>query len=141
MIGKTFKYTDFDGIEREETHYFHIFEHELMDLELTTPGGFRKKLDRISKAVNIPELNETFKDLVKMSYGRKSADGRSFSKKPEYFEEFMSTEAYSQLMMSVLTDTNYAIEFLKGIMPKKLNAEQEQQLNNEIANHPALKHH
>lgn len=139
MISRTFKFTDFNGIEREETHHFHLYENEIMDLELETPGGFRAKIDRISKAMDIPELNKTFKELVRMSYGIKSADGRSFSKKPEYFEEFMATECYSQLMMNCLTDTNYALEFLKGIMPKKLTAEQEQQINAEIANHPALK--
>jgi hypothetical protein len=52
-----------------------------------------------------------------MSYGKKSMDGRRFIKTAAYREEFESSEAYSEMMMSFFLDGDNAIEFFNGILP------------------------
>ena len=53
-----------------------------------------------------------------MAYGQKSADGRRFVKSEELTQEFLQTEAYSELFIKLLTDENAASDFINGIIPK-----------------------
>ena len=70
-----------------------------------------------------------FKTLILKSYGEVSEDGESFIKDPELTRKFEKTEAYSELFMSLVTDTDKAVAFIEGIMPNindikdKVNAE------------------
>ena len=77
MLKKTVKYEDFDGNTREETLYFFISKTELTEMELKTPGGFAKKLERISTSANGAEIMDVFKEIILTAYGEKSEDGRS----------------------------------------------------------------
>lgn len=132
MIKLSFTYTDFNGVERTEDAYFHLSEEEIADMELSEEGGFKAKLERLSKSIDVPEINEIFRFMIKKSYGVKSADGRRFSKKPEYFEEFTETPAYSQLVMKCLENVEYALNFLAGIMPKKLSNDEMNSIRSEL---------
>jgi hypothetical protein len=133
MIGLDFTFKDFNGVERKEKHFFHISEEELMDMELSEQGGFKAKLERLTDSIDVPEINKIFREMIQKSYGVKSADGRRFSKSPEHFEEFKDTPAYSQLVMNCLQDVNYALAFLKGIMPRNLSATEEANLKLELS--------
>ena len=67
------------------------------------------------------EILKIFKDIILLSYGKKSDDGRLFVKNEELREEFSQTAAYSALYMELLDDKK-AAEFINGIVPsdKKL---------------------
>lgn len=118
MLKKTFTFTDFDGNERKEDHYFNLMESEILDMQLEVPGGLMSLIEQISQAQDVPELMRLFKIIIKKSYGKKSPDGRRFIKSDEIFSEFESTEAYSQLFMELLTDGEAGAAFIKGILPK-----------------------
>lgn len=118
MIKKTISYEDFDGNTRTQDYWFHLSEREIAKLELETPGGFKKKVDDILNAKSQIELIRLFEDLIKMSYGVKSADGIHFIKNDEVWEEFASTNAYNNLYMELVTNTDKAVEFFNGIIPK-----------------------
>ena len=81
MLKKTVVYEDFDGNVRTEDLYFFIPKTELTEMELSTPGGFARKLERISTEADGGEIMKTFKEIILMAYGEKSADGRAFIKK------------------------------------------------------------
>ena len=117
MLKKTFTYTDFNGVERTEDHYFNLSKAELMEMELSTTGGLAEMINKIVNAKDAPAIVKVFKDLVLKAYGQKSADGRRFIKSKELSEEFAQTEAYSQLFMELATDADAAAKFVNGIVP------------------------
>ena len=83
MYKKTITYTDYNGVEREEDFYFHLTEAELFDLENSISGGYTAMVKRIIAAKNAPELIKVFKEIMQLSYGVKSDDGRRFIKNKE----------------------------------------------------------
>ena len=120
MYKKTIKYTDYNGVEREEDFYFNLTQAEIAEMELSTTGGLNEYIQKIVKADNRPELVRLFKELILKAYGEKSDDGKRFIKKQngvplsEYFEQ---TEAYSILFMELASDANSASEFVNGLAP------------------------
>ena len=126
MLKKTVTYEDFDGNVRTEDLYFFISKSELAEMEITTPGGFTKKLESITKAQDGAEIMKIFKYIILKAYGEKSDDGRSFIKKKNgvnLSEAFEQTEAYDTLFTELLMDPDKAAAFINGIMPKDLMAE------------------
>lgn len=117
MLKKTFTYTDYNGVERTEDHYFNLSKAELMEMELSTTGGLAEMINKIVAAQDAPAIVKVFKDLVLKAYGQKSADGRRFIKSKELADEFSQTEAYSQLFMELATDADAAAKFVNGIVP------------------------
>lgn len=122
MLKKEIVYTDYNGVERKEIFWFHLSKAELLDMEMTTSGGYAETVQRIIDAKDTSALIRVFKDLIKKSYGVKSEDGRRFVKSDELFEEFSQTEAYSQLYMELTLNADKAAEFINGIIPQDLDA-------------------
>ena len=120
MVVKKIKYTDFNGVEREEEFMFNLTEAEITEMELTTEGGLSDSIKKIISAQDTPEIIKTFKMLLLKSYGEKSADGRRFIKSEELTEAFTQTNAYSQLFMELATDDKAAIAFINGIIPDSM---------------------
>lgn len=122
MLKKTITYTDFEGVQRTEDHYFNLSKTELMRMELSTEGGLGKKLEAISKSGNVPELVKMFETLIKSSYGIKSDDGKRFVKNDTITEDFINSAAYDELFMELISNTDEAINFFKSIMPGEVQA-------------------
>lgn len=123
MLKKTVTYEDFDGNIRTEDLYFFISKSELTEMELSTPGGFAAKLERISNAQDAGEIMKIFKEIILKAYGEKSPDGRAFIKKRNgvsVAEEFEQTPAYDALFTELLMNPDKASAFINGIMPKDL---------------------
>ena len=120
MVVEKIKYTDFNGLEREEEFMFNLTEAEITEMELTTDGGLSDSIKKIIAAQDTPEIIKVFKMLLLKSYGEKSADGRRFVKSEELSEEFSQTNAYSQLFMKLATDDKAAVAFINGIMPDSM---------------------
>ena len=120
MVVKKIKYTDFNGVEREEEFMFNLTEAEITEMELTTDGGLSDSIKKIISAQDTPEIIKTFKMLLLKSYGEKSADGRRFIKSEELTEAFTQTNAYSQFFMELATDDKAAIAFINGIIPESM---------------------
>ena len=120
MVVKKIKYTDFNGVEREEEFMFNLTEAEITEMELTTDGGLSDSIKKIISAQDTPQIIETFKMLLLKSYGEKSADGRRFIKSEELTEAFTQTNAYSQFFMELATDDKAAIAFINGIIPDSM---------------------
>ncbi len=117
MLKKTITYTDYNGQERTESFYFNLTKTELIEMDAAFEGGLGSLVEKIRERKDAKTLMEIFKDLIIRSYGEKSLDGKYFIKNQEVKDKFMSTEAYSELFMEMLT-TNKAVEFVNGIVPK-----------------------
>lgn len=120
MLKKTITYTDYNGVERTEDHYFNLSKAEIMEMEMGTTGGLAEMIKKIVAAQDAPAIIKIFKDLVLKAYGEKSADGRRFIKSQELSEAFSQTEAYSQLFMELATDAEKGAEFVNGIVPSDM---------------------
>ena len=117
MLKKTIPYTDYNGVERKEDHYFNLTKAEIMEMELSITGGLAEMIQRIVAAQDQPAIMKIFKDLIRKSYGVKSADGKRFIKSQEIWEEFEQTEAYSILFMELATNADAAAKFINGVVP------------------------
>lgn len=120
MIAKTIKYTDFNGVEREEKFFFNLSEAELTEMELSTKGGLQEMINKIIESQDNPSIVKLFKDLILKSYGEKTLDGKRFRKIDEKGNPlsiaFSETEAYSKLFMELATDAEKAAEFVNGVI-------------------------
>lgn len=118
MVREPITYTDYDGMTRTETFYFNLSKSELVELEATTPGGFKAMIDRIAAAKDAPEIIMTFKDIIMRAYGEKSADGRYLHKSKEISTAFTHTPAYDQLFYDLVTHPEKAAEFINKLIPQ-----------------------
>lgn len=118
MLNKPITYTDYDGNSRTENFMFNLTKAELAELNLTTEGGLQTVIQKIIDSRDVPEITKWFKKIIMMAYGEKSPDGRRFVKSPELTEEFLQTEAYSELFMELISDENAAAAFINGIIPQ-----------------------
>lgn len=128
MIKKTITYTDFNGNERTEDHYFNLSKAELMRMEMGVKGGMTEMLNRMIAAQDAPALIEVFEELIRKSYGVKTPDGKGFVKRAEDYEAFVSTEAYSELFIELISSPEASAEFFNGVIPANLAKQVEEEM-------------
>lgn len=117
MLKKTIKYTDYNGNERNEDFYFNLTKAEVMEMEMSTDGGFAEMINRVIAAQDVPTIIKIFKDIILKAFGVKSPDGKRFIKSAELSEEFSQTEAFSDLYMTLATNAEEATAFINAIVP------------------------
>lgn len=120
MLKKTVKYTNFNDEAVEETHYFHLTKADIVKLQAGHQGGMEKYLERIIESNDGAKIMAEFENIIRLAYGKKSEDGTRFIKNEQITEEFLSSEAYSEIFMALVTDSEAAAAFINGIMPKGL---------------------
>lgn len=123
MVKETIKYIGFDDQAREEDFYFNLNKTELMEAELSVPGGLSVAFEKAMKAKNVAAIVFMFRDLLWRAYGEKTPDGRGFHKSPQLTQSFVETPAYDKLFMELVTSEDKARIFLDNLMPKDLLAE------------------
>lgn len=117
MYKRTINYIDYNGTERKEDYYFNLSKAEILEMEMTTPGGFIEMLQNIIDAKDSSALFKIFTDLILKSYGQKSPDGKKFVKNDTIREDFKQTEAYSILLLELVTNAEEASNFVNKIIP------------------------
>lgn len=130
MLKKKIKYTDYNGVERDEEFLFNLTKAELMEMEMGTTGGLAEMIQSIVNTQDAPAIIKIFKEIILKAYGEKSADGKRFIKVNDagipLSIGFSQTEAYSQLFMELATNAESAANFIKGIIPGDINVSDEQ---------------
>lgn len=119
MIKKAISYVDYDGNDRVENFYFNLTQTELTDLSVKHSGGLNDYIQSIIDAKDVKELYSLFKEIIDMSYGKKSEDGRRFMKSQEILDDFKQTLAYDKLVVSLANDEEEAAAFIQGVIPSK----------------------
>ena len=124
MLKKNIKYTDYNGVERNEEFLFNLTKAELMEMEMGTTGGLAEQIQKIVNTQDAPAIIKIFKDIILKAYGEKSDDGKRFVKVNDagipLSIGFSQTEAFSQLFMELATDADAAAKFINGIVPKDI---------------------
>lgn len=120
MLKKTIKYRNFNGVEVEEDFYFNLGKHELMEMQVTTEGGFEEYLRRIIAANDMRSIIREFKQLILLTYGIRTSDNE-FTKSDELREKFRNSAAFDQLYFELAVDENAGAEFVNGVLPPGFN--------------------
>lgn len=130
MIKRKVSYEDYDGNRVEETLYFNLTKFEATEIALTLPEPLSKALDDnalekdkvvmaqgVLSQMGSQGVIDFIKNIVLKSYGVKNPnDGRRFMKSQALSEEFSQTEAFSELMMNLLTNEEDAADFVNGLI-------------------------
>ena len=116
MLKKTIKYIDFDENEQEETLYFNLTEPEVVRLDVSFPGGLEEYINNFDENVNPQDILKLFEEVIRASYGEKTADGRSFIKEPEAVNLFYQSAAYSALFVELIKDADKAAAFFNALL-------------------------
>jgi hypothetical protein len=96
----------------EEEFYFHLTKAELVEFQLSVNderGCTATSRDR--RGGEPPGADQALQGSSQMSYGKRSEDGRRFTKNEKILEDFVSTGAYSAALIEILSSTENAIEF------------------------------
>lgn len=115
MFKQTITYQDFNGVERSEAFYFHLSLPEVTRLEAKLGRSLQEHTQELVERKDPKELVAFLEDIVLSSYGKKTADGRSFQKSPELRAEFEYSQAYAELFEKLLTDPELARKFGEGV--------------------------
>lgn len=111
MFKHNIKYTDFNGIERDEDFYFHLSIPEVARIEAKLGGPIETYTKTIAAEHDVDKLLEFVETIVLQAYGKKTLDGKSFIKNRELREEFEYSQAYAELFEQLLTDKEFAQQF------------------------------
>jgi hypothetical protein len=126
VIKKQITYTDFDGNEVTEDHYFHLSKSELIEMELTADGGLAETLKKMVAEGNFKQILTTFKDVIAAGYGvRDASDARRFRKSKEKTDEFLDSLAFDAMYMELMTSPTAAAEFVNGMVPTDISSNPE----------------
>lgn len=122
MIKKTITTENvFSGEKESKDYYFHLTTSDLIELEVGTKGGLEAMLQRAVASDDGHDIVEMIKTFIGRAVGEKR--GTEFVKTTAYTEAFLSSEAYSKLLLDLATDAEGSAEFINGITPKSLEAD------------------
>lgn len=145
MLKKTITYTDFNGDTRTEDFYFAInkadlIRQEMLTAEIDKDGNvltetFTDKLKRISESENKKgsEVLPLFEDIIKMTIGVKSEDGRYFRKPAGYADDFLDSAAWNELFVEFMENPGAAADFINGAVPKDISGQDPEEYKRELA--------
>lgn len=111
MIKETLTYTDFNGDVQTDDFYFNLTEAEVLELNV------REDLEKIGKSGDNSLIMDTFKRVIKASYGTRINNGKDFVKEERDYKIFIAGQAYSNLFIDLVKTPEKAAIFIKGIMP------------------------
>ncbi len=126
MYKKTVTFENFEGEKVTRDLYFNLTKAEITKLQLSYKGGFDKYVESIIHPLDgepdPQKIMDVFEMLILKSYGVRTEDG-GFIKTKEKAQAFVTTEAYSELFMELLTNEKAQTDFFMGIMPKDIAAQ------------------
>lgn len=118
MLKKTISFTDYNGNQRSKDYWFNMNRAELAEMELREKQGMEAMLTQMVEEDDRDKMVTFFKNLIQMSIGEKSEDGMYFFKSEECTRKFVSSEAYTELWMELISDAGAAVAFVNGIIPQ-----------------------
>lgn len=122
MFKKTIEFHDFDGNPQSKDFYFHISKADY--IAMAADGDeMRTRLDRIMAAANGAAILQEFRELIKIACGVRTDDGLRFLKDPEAQSMLLDSPAFDELLMELATDAGAAAEFVKQLLPEKMQKE------------------
>lgn len=120
MLKKSIAFEDFNGTSCTEDFYFNLTKADLVKMEIVEKDGLESMIEDIVKADDRKKMLEVMDRFIATSYGIKSADGKKFERSEAISNDFMNSNAYSELFVEFCTHTDKLIEFMLGVIPAEL---------------------
>jgi hypothetical protein len=140
MYKKSITFENFEGEKVTKDLYFNLTKAELTKLQLSYKDGFDKHVESIihpeDGRVDPKKLMDLFEMLIIKAYGVRTDDG--FIKDEQKAKAFMTTEAYSELFMELLSNEKSQTEFFLGIIPRDLAAQAKDEIDKRKADNNVL---
>jgi hypothetical protein len=133
MIVKNIAFENFDEQEVVETHYFHLSKSDIFELELHPADGI-KLTDKLNSLANHPDpdkidyakIDTTLRWFIGKSYGlRVEGNASKFEKSEEIANDFIGSLAFEALYDELTSDPEKIVEFVYGLIPKKMASDPE----------------
>ncbi len=129
MLALPITYENFNGETVTKEFHFNITKGELALRELETKGNpegtWSEVLERIKNSDQGSVVVPEFKKILKWTYGERQGD--SFIKNDDVWTRFENSEAWSVLIMRLLTEDGFAAEFINSLMPADMAAKNREQ--------------
>lgn len=128
---------DKPSVQVTNTFWFNISRVEFIRMEAAAQkeGGWKAKIEKITKSDNNEEIFAFFEELVSKSYGIRE-DSEHFDKSEEIRKQFMKSAAYDELIsMLAFQGEKFLGPFVEGILPREMveNAEIQKEVEKAIA--------
>lgn len=136
MLKKEITYKDLDDNDVTETFWFHLSRAEMAEMALAKEGkegGFDVWVRTLINAKDGEVLVETFKKILLSTVGVRSEDNKRFIKNDEIRNNFLYSDAYSQLFMELMTDTDKVSAFINGVVPKDMREETQKNIQEAVS--------
>lgn len=117
MLKKEITYLNFDEEKVTETFYFDLNKAEAIELNLVGTTGGKETLEQVAKSKDPEKLCKTIREIISRSVCVRSTDGKRL-KSNEISAEFMSSDAYSELFMELISAPGAGEAFMRAILPK-----------------------
>lgn len=128
MVTLNVTYDDLDDNPRSEKLYFNLTESEFAEWELETEGGLAAFLDSID-VVNHPiDAYRFISDLIVRAYGVRTDDSAEFKKSKKLAKKFKRSLAFDAVFQHLSSSADAQLDFIMGIMPKRLRDQMKPQL-------------
>jgi hypothetical protein len=111
MFKQNIKYVDFNGNERQEDFYFHLSSPEVIRLEAEVGEPIDVHTKNLSASMDLASLLAFLEKMILSSYGKKTTDGKSFTKSKELREEFEYSQAYAEFFEMLIQKPDLAQKF------------------------------
>lgn len=108
MISKTVTYNDLiTGEEVEETMWFHLRKDEIIRIIGRAKMDWEEYVKQMMSRQDVDEIFDFLESMLKMAYGKRLEEdnGRVFRKDKKEQEDFVNSEAYSELFVQLIADT------------------------------------
>lgn len=121
MLTRTISYEDYDGSTVTEDFSFHISKGDVIEMQMAfgTEKDLGDYLAEIIKDNDGVVIIKNFKWFLEKSVGKK--EGKHFLKSEKITQDFMSTNAYSELLTQLVTNAKFAAEFINGLFPRSIS--------------------
>lgn len=127
MFTKTIEYTDFNGQKTSKVFYFHMSKAELLEMA----AGGNEMMARIQRIIDSKDgkaILKEFREIIWASAGIRSEDGQRFIKDSAAKGLLFESPAYDELLMELSTNADAAAEFIRNLIPEKMQKDMQDQL-------------
>ena len=120
MYKMTVTFEDWNENEITEDFYFNLTKSEVALMYAKTNGRIGHMLINLVAEKDFSNVYKFFSELVDMSYGVRTSDGRSFLKTEQALAEFKGSNAYDKVMDTLFATEEASSDFVNGIFPQSL---------------------
>lgn len=119
MITKTITFEDFDGNQITKKFAFHLTRADFLEIQAIV-GDLQGEMQKAQEASDAVRLIDIIRTITRIAYGEKTVDDRfvKFAKDGHRLgDDFVVSEAYSELLSEFMNNENALGEFVKGVLP------------------------